>query len=252
MKHEWKFINVANICCVDNCIRINVTHVRDLSLQATAKGFFASAHDDVRLNTPRAQLRNTVLGWLCLLLTTRTNKRHKRDVQIANIVTASLVTELTNCLKERENFNVSDGSSDFSNDHISVVCSNTTDSALDLICDVRNYLNCLSQVITATFSGQNSLINGPCRCIRATCEILVNETLVVTKVEVGLATIICYEHFTVFKRVHRARVNVDVRVKFLHCDAQAAHLQQTTKRRSSETLTEGTCNATCHEYVLWH
>jgi hypothetical protein len=151
-----------------------------------------------------------------------------------------------------QDFEVSNGSSDFSDNYISVIGSNTTDPALDFVGDMRNYLNSLSQVITASLSGQNGLINRSCSCIRTTSEILVNETLVVAKVKVSLATIVCHKHFTVLKRVHRARVNVDVRVKFLHCDAQAAHLQQTTKRRSSETLTEGTCNATCHEYVLWH
>ena len=73
-----------------------------------------------------------------------------------------------------------------------------------------------------------------------------------TEVEVGLATVISYEHFAVFKRVHRARVNVDVRVKFLHRDTQATHLQQATERRRSESFAEGACNASRHEHMLRH
>jgi hypothetical protein len=46
----------------------------------------------------------------------------------------------------------------------------------------------------------------------------------VTKVEVCLAAIVCHKYFTVLKRIHRARVYVDVWVKLLHSDAQTAHL----------------------------
>jgi hypothetical protein len=35
-----------------------------------------------------------------------------------------------------------------------------------------------------------------------------------TEIEIGLSTIVCYEHFAVLKRAHRARINVDVRIEF--------------------------------------
>ena len=151
MKHEWKFIDVADIGCVDNSIGINVTHVRDLALQTTTQRLFATAHNDVGLNSAGTKLRNAVLGWLGLLLAARADERNKRHVQVANVVSTRLVAELTNCLKERKNLNVSNGSAHFSNDYIGVVCGDSTDSALDFICDVRNYLNSFSQIITTTF-----------------------------------------------------------------------------------------------------
>ena len=144
MKHEWEFINIADICCVDNSIGINVTHVRDLALQTTTQWLFTSTHDDIRLNTARTKLRDAVLGWLGLLLAARANERNKRHVQVANIVSTSLVAELANCLKERQNLNVSYGSAYFRDNHISIVGCNTSNSALDLVSDVRNNLNSFS------------------------------------------------------------------------------------------------------------
>jgi hypothetical protein len=51
----------------------------------------------------------------------------------------------------------------------------------------------------------------------------------VPEVKVGFPAIIGHENFTVFEGVHRARVDIDVRIKFLHGDAKSTHLEQTTK-----------------------
>ena len=57
------------------------------------------------------------------------------------------------------------------------------------------------------------------------------------KVEVGFSTIIGDENFAVFKRVHGARIDVDVRVEFLHGDTQTTQFQESTERRGSQTFT---------------
>ena len=50
----------------------------------------------------------------------------------------------------------------------------------------------------------------------------VEEALVVAEVEVGLGAVIGDEHFAVLVRVHRPRIDVDVRVELLNRDAQSA------------------------------
>ncbi len=49
----------------------------------------------------------------------------------------------------------------------------------------------------------------------------VDEALVVAEVEVGLALVVGDEHLAVLEGVHRAGVDVDVRVELLHRDPQA-------------------------------
>ena len=73
-----------------------------------------------------------------------------------------------------------------------------------------------------------------------------------TEVEVGLAAVVGDEHLAVLERVHRAGVDVDVRVELLHRDPQATQLQQPAERRRGETLAEGAGNASGHENVLRH
>jgi hypothetical protein len=69
-------------------------------------------------------------------------------------------------------------------------------------------------------------------------EVGVGETLVVTEVEVGFGTVIEYIHFTVFIRVHRARVDVQVRVKLLHDDPQATEFEQSAEGGCGQAFAE--------------
>ena len=55
-----------------------------------------------------------------------------------------------------------------------------------------------------------------------------------------------------FKRIHRAWINVDIRIQLLHRDSKTTHLEQTTKRGGSETFAKRTCNTTCYKHMLWH
>ena len=83
-------------------------------------------------------------------------------------------------------------------------------------------------------------------------ERLVDEALVVPEVEIGLAAVVGDEHLAVLERVHRARVDVDVRVELLHRDPQAPGLQQPPERGGGEALAEGAGHASGHEDVLRH
>ena len=68
--------------------------------------------------------------------------------------------------------------------------------------------------------------------------LLVDEALVVAEVEVGLAAVVGDEHLAVLEGVHRAGVDVDVRVELLHGDPEAPGLQQPTERGGGEPLAE--------------
>ena len=77
-----------------------------------------------------------------------------------------------------------------------------------------------------TTDGEHRLVDRPGGGIGVARQALVDETLVVTEVEVGLAAVIGDEHLTVLERVHRPRVDVDVRVELLQRDAQPPQLQE--------------------------
>ena len=55
-------------------------------------------------------------------------------------------------------------------------------------------------------------------------EAFINETLIVTKVKVRLGSVIGDEYFAVLNRIHRARIDVEIRIKLLHGDIISTRL----------------------------
>ena len=146
-------------------------------------------------------------------------------MDVAHVVAACFVAELTNCLKKRQNFDVANGATYFGDHYIDIVGRDTVDTTLNFIGDVGNDLYGFSEIVATALCGQHSLINRTSCCIGTTRQIFIDETFVVTQVEVGFAAIVGYKHFTMLKRIHGAWVDVDVRVELLHGDAQAAQFQ---------------------------
>ena len=103
------------------------------------------------------------------------------------------------------------------------------DAALDLVGDVRDDLHGLAEVVAAAFGGEHRLVDRARRRVRASQQVLVDEALVVTEVEVGLPAVVGHEDLAVLVRVHRAGIDVDVRVELLEGDPQSAQLQQATE-----------------------
>ena len=49
-----------------------------------------------------------------------------------------------------------------------------------------------------------------------------------SQIQVCFSAIVCYENLSVLYRIHSARVDVDVRVKFLHGHGISAGLQESS------------------------
>ncbi len=58
----------------------------------------------------------------------------------------SFLSELTYGLKERKTFDIAYGTSDFHHNYVGIFCFVKSDSSLDFVCYVRNYLNGLPTV----------------------------------------------------------------------------------------------------------
>jgi hypothetical protein len=56
----------------------------------------------------------------------------------------------------------------------------------------------------------------------------------------------------VLERVHRAGVDIEIRIELLHNHSQATSSQEIAERRSSEAFAEGGNNASGHENVPRH
>lgn len=71
-----------------------------------------------------------------------------------------------------------------------------------------------------------------------------------TEVEVRLSAIIGDEYLTMLEWAHRARVNVDVGIKFYGCGLQSSRLKEGADARGGKTLTDGRYDTTSYEDVF--
>ncbi len=172
-------------------------------------------------------------------------------MHVEHVVAADVLAELPDRLEEREDLDVADGATDLGDHDVDVfVGGERQDAVLDLVGDVRDHLHGLAEVRAAPLLGEHVLVDRAGGGVRLLRERHVDEALVVPEVEVGLAAVVGDEHLAVLERVHRARVDVDVRVELLHRDPEATGLEETPERRGGEALAEAGGNATGHEDVL--
>ena len=72
-----------------------------------------------------------------------------------------------------------------------------------------------------------------------------------TKIQVSLRAVVRDENFPVLDRIHGARVNVDIRIKFLHGNGIPPGFQQTPERGGRYPLAETGYNTSGNKYILY-
>ena len=90
------------------------------------------------------------------------------------------------------------------------------ESALDFICNMRNYLYGTSAVITAAFFVKYRPVDLSSGNIGILGQAFIDKTFIMSQVQVSLSSVIGNKYLAVLYRVHCAWVNVNIRIEFLH------------------------------------
>ena len=214
----------------DHRLLVDVAHQRDLALDRVGQLPVRAADDRVGLDADLAQRRDRVLGGLGLQLAGRPDVRHQRDVQEEAVVAADVVAHLTGRLEERQRLDVADGAADLGDDHVDPAWTTVgravprpahrEDAFLDLVGDVRDHLDGVTEVVAAPLLGDHAGVDLAGGHVGDLAEVGVQEPLVVADVQVGLGAVVGHEDLAVLERVHRPGVDVEVRVELLHRHAR--------------------------------
>ena len=151
---------------------------------------------------------------------------HEGQVHVADVVPPDVASELADGLEEGDDLDVAHRAPDLDDDDVDVVGAEAADALLDLVGDVGDDLDRLAQVVASSLLGDDRRVDAARGGVGVLVEVLVDEPLVVTEVEVGLAPVLGHEHLAVLEGVHRPGIDVDVRVELAHRDPQAAALEQ--------------------------
>ena len=208
---ERAFVNrMIDIAECDDILTLNIAEHRDLAAIFLIEVGLGAANDDVRLNADLAQLGDRLLGRLGLSLTRRLDVRQQRDMDETDIFLSDLERVLPQGFEEKQTLHITHGAADFGDEHIDIgiLFRDFVDARLDLIGHMRNELHGLAQVLAAPLFADHRVEDLTRGKVVHTRQHAGGEALVVTKVEVGLRTIVEHIDLTVLVRRHGAWIDI--------------------------------------------
>ena len=147
------------------------------------------------------------------------------------IVGAQIPAHLAHGFHKRQRLDVTHRATYFGNDEIVFAAiAQQEDVALYFIGDVWHYLHSLAKVFALAFFGDHIIVNPAGGHVIGLRGWYVQKTLVMPQVEVGFCSIVSYITFPMFVWIERARIDIDVGIKFLDCNRKPSGLQQLAQR----------------------
>src|SRR5262245_60540735 len=132
-----------------------------------------------------------MLCWFGLDLAGRADIGQPGHMDEEHVLAADFIAELPQGFKEWLRLDIADCPADLNDHHVcaSLFCD-SRDSTLDLVCDVRDHLNRPTEEITAAFLANDFCINLSTCKVAGTAQADVNESFVVTQIEVRFCAVI--------------------------------------------------------------
>src|SRR3989441_1313753 len=229
----------------------HVAEKRDFLLDLGLQRVLAAGDDHAGLDSHRPEFADALLGRFRLLSSHGAHDRDQGRVHEQDVLLADLLAKLANRLEERHALDVSDRPADFDEDDVRLLLlPDRPKLGLDLVRDVRDNLDRATKVVSAALLLDDGAVDLSGRDVVVSGQVYVEDPLVVPEVEVHLGAVVEDEHLPVLVRVHRARIDVQVRVDLDRADLQAFRLQQDSDGRGADSLSESRQNATRDNDIL--
>ena len=142
------------------------------------------------------------------------------------IVFAEFVVELTDRLKEREGFDVADRTADFGDGDVHVFGVHGGDGGFDFVGDVRDDLHGSAEVAAFPLAVNDGAVDAPGGVVAGFRAGDSGKPFVMTEVKIGFRAVVGHIDFAVLIGRHRAGVDVEVRIEFLHGDPVASAFKE--------------------------
>ncbi len=237
VKHQRDFVNAVHILGGDDRILAHVAEQGDFSLDVLPTDTGPCGTEGCRAECRCPEFLHAVLGRLGLHFAGGADVGHQRQVNVEHVLLADVGSELTDGLQKRQTLDVADGSADLHDDHIHTV-RHQFDAVLDLIGDVGNDLNCTAQIVSLAFFGNDRVVDFSGRKIVVFSDDGVGEPFVVPQIQIGFGPVVGDKDLPVLKRIHCARIDVDVRIQFLNRHGQPATFEQGADSGRCQPFTE--------------
>ena len=146
-------------------------------------------------------------------------------MHVQTILSSNVERELSNRLEKGQTFNVTHRSTNFGNDDINIIATHPLDYRLYLVGDVRNDLNCLSQKLPLPLFLNDREVDLTSCIVAVASECARCKSFVVSQIKIRFTPIIQHINLAVLVWTHRAWIDIDVGIQFLHPDAEPTLFQ---------------------------
>ena len=248
LHHQRHLIEDLRVQILQHMARLDIAEQRQLVAHVLRQGIIRAAHQYVRPQADALKLADAALRRLGFHFAGGLEVGDQRDEQDDGVLLAHLVLELADGFQEGGAFHIAHGAADLNDGDLVAVAA--VEAALDLIGDVGNELHGAAAEIAAALALQNGAVDAAGGDVGYAAELLVNETLVVAEVEVGLRAVVGHEDLSVLDGVHGAGVDVEIRVELLHRHRIASGLEQAAQGRGGDALAETRHDASQYKYIL--
>src|SRR6516225_6281184 len=201
----------------------HIAEQRDLLAGGGRDRPITAAQQDIGLDPEAEKFLGRVLGRLGLQLPCRGDPRHQRQMHEEDVLATKLVSKLADRLEKWQALNVAYRAADLAENEILAV-EISLDEFLDRVGDVGDDLYRRPEIFAAPFAADHRRIDpsGGDRIAAPRCD--ADIALVMAKIEIGLSAVVGDEHLAVLVGVHRAGVDIQVRVELAQPDPEPARL----------------------------
>ena len=253
MKIQRAFVKLGQRYVVYDAIVFDVAEHCDFVKHGARQLGVGARDDDIRVNTEALKLVNGVLSRLAFVFVAAGNVRHQTDVHEQAIFSSDLIGKLADCLDERLPLDVADGAADFGYyDVRRRGLGGFQNEILYFARYMRNDLHGFSEVLAPSLLGENVPEHSAAGEVGIFREVFVDEPFVMAEIEVGLQPVFGYENFAVLDRIHRARIDVHIRIELLRSDFETSALQESAEACRHDTFSEARHDASGNENKFAH
>ncbi len=145
--------------------------------------------------------------------------------------------EHTDRFEKQNIFVLTHGPSNFYDGYISLsFFASLFDPANHFQRNMRNHLDTLSAILEISLPFNDFLINRARRQIIGSGEFETHKTLIVSHILISFVAICEHKHLSVFRRIHRPRIDIDIRIDFHRRHRKPTRLKDFSNRRGGDTL----------------
>ena len=240
LQHQRSRIQRRQCGVFNHAIVLHVAEVGNHGEDRFIRDFFiCPQHDDVGADTHALQFLHAVLGGLGFMLSAGLQVGYQRHMNIACVVPADFQADLTDGLDKRLALDIADRTADFGDNNVRVgLFADPVNKPLDFIGNVGNGLHRGAEVSALPLLLDDVGIYFTGGQVGVLVQILVNEPLIVTQVQVGFRAVFGHIHLTMLIRTHGSGVRIDIRIQLLGCNLDASRLQQPSQGRRCNALAQ--------------